>query len=69
MGEIDKMDAFSLVVKYMEAGNEATAKRLLHIIVRAMQQEKEIAKRPSSIRIVNDEDAKMFRDLYLKAAE
>ena len=69
MSEIDKMDAFSLVVKNMESGNEATAKRLLRIIVRAMQQEKETAKKKSSIRIVDDEDAKLFRDLYQKITE
>ena len=69
MGEIDKMDAFSLVVKYMDAGNVETAKKLLHIIVRAMQQEKENSKRQSSIRIADEKDAKLFYDLYLKITE
>lgn len=69
MGEIDKMDAFSLVVKYLDAGNEATAKKLLHIIVRAMQQDKKSNKKPSSIRIEDAEDAKLFRDLYFKVTE
>ncbi len=69
MGEINKIDAFSLVVKYLDAGNESDAKKLLNIIVRAIQQDKKSNKRPSSIRIENAEDAKVFRDLYLKITE
>lgn len=69
MGEVDKIDAFSLVVKYLEAGNEATAKKLMRIIVRAMQEEKKFNNKPSSIRIQNAEDAKLFRDLYFRIAE
>lgn len=69
MGEINKIDAFSLVVKYLDAGNESDAKKLLNIIVRAIQQDKKSNKRQSSIRIENAEDAKVFRDLYLKITE
>lgn len=69
MGEIEKMDAFSVVVKYLDSGNVATAKKTLQIIVRAMQQEKKSNRSPSSIRIEDDKDAKEFHELYLRVME
>lgn len=69
MGEIDRMDAFSLVLKNMEKGNKAVAQKLLEIIIRAIQQENSIRRKSSSIRIESAEDAKLFGDLLVRIAE
>lgn len=69
MGEIGKMEAFSLVVRYLEQGKEANAERLLRIIVRAMQQEKKSIRKSSSITIQNSEDAKFVQELLLRVLE
>lgn len=69
MSEIDKMEAFSLVVRYLEKGKDANAEKLLRIIVRAMQEEKKSIKKSSSIKIQNADDAKLFHELFLRVLE
>lgn len=69
MGEIERMDAFSLVLKNMEKGNKATTQKLLGIIIRSIQQENSARRKSSSIRIDNPEDAKLFGDLLVRIAE
>lgn len=69
MGEIERMDAFSLIVKHLEKGNQAAVQKLLEIIIRSIQQENRTRKKSSSIRIENTEDAKLFGDLLVPFAE
>ncbi len=69
MGEIERMDAFSLVLEYMEKGNKATTQKLLEIIIRSIQQENSARRKSSSIRIDNADDAKLFGDLVVRIAE
>ena len=69
MGEIERMDAFSLVVRNMEKGNKVAAQKLLEIIIRSIQQENRARRKSSLIRIENAEDAKLFGDLVVRIAE
>lgn len=69
MGEIERMDAFSLVVANMKKGNKATTQRLLEIILKSIRAENDAFKKSSSIRIEKAEDVELFGDLLAKVAE
>lgn len=69
MGEIERMDAFSLVLEHMEKGNKVATQKLLEIILRSIRQETSARRKSSSIRIENAEDAKLFGDLLVRIAE
>lgn len=69
MGEVNRVDAFSLVVKNMEKGNRAVTQKILDIIIKSIEQEKVSKKYSSAIRIDNAEDASLFGDLLIKVVK
>lgn len=69
MGEVSRVDAFSLVVKNMEKGNRAVTQKILDIIIKSIEQEKISKKYSSAIMIDNAEDASLFGDLLIKVVK
>lgn len=68
MHEIDKIDAFSLIVKAMERGDELEANRIMQIIIKAIRNS---TSQNSSNTIVfdNERDVLILQELLSKLSE
>lgn len=69
MCEIEKIDAFSLVVKAMEKGDEKTANRMLQIIMKSIRQSQKVKSKSNLIEIRDEKDAQLFREFLLDTTE
>ena len=62
MCKIKKIDAFSLVIRTMEKGDEKSANKMFRIITNAILQNKDSSNNPHYITI-DDKDAGLFKEL------
>lgn len=66
MPKVDKIDAFSLVVKSLEKGDEKKANEMMRILIKSIRQSnKENHKASNQIEIKDARDAKLFEAIIL----
>lgn len=64
MPKLDKIDAFSLVVKTLDKGNEKKANEMMRIITKAnMRAAKENKKPSNQIEILDEKELAYFKEL------
>lgn len=69
MYQIEKIDAFSLVVKTLESGDEKKANRMMQIIVKSIRQGQKSKRNSQHIIIQEDKDAQLFSEYLIDSAE
>lgn len=65
MYRIKRLDAFALVVKALERGDEKTANKMMQIIVKEIQKNKTSKNQSLVIEIENAKDAHLFKELLI----
>ena len=65
MYEIKKIDAFSLVVKTLDNGDQQTANKMMQVIVKSIRQNKQSKNATHILRISDDNDARLFKELLI----
>ena len=67
--EIKKIDAFTLVVKTVELGDQQTANKMMQVIVKSIRQNRNLNKSTQFLEIADDKDAMLFKDLLINIDE
>ncbi|MDD3138880.1 MAG: hypothetical protein PHX08_07910 [Lachnospiraceae bacterium] len=66
MVKVNKMDAFSMVVRAMEKNDGKTASEIMKVISKSLNKEKRENKFSEYIEIMDKKDEKYFRELLKK---
>lgn len=69
MREIEKIDAFSLVVKALENGDEKTANKMMQVIIKSIRQSQKTKSASQLIEIRDEKDAQLFSRFLIDTAE
>ena len=69
MHEINKIDAFALIVKTLERGDEKKANKMMRVVVRSIQKNKDETRSSLNIKIRDEKDANLFKDLLIGLKE
>lgn len=63
--QIKKIDAFSLVMKTADSGDQQTANKMMQVIVKSILQNKHSQKTSQFLKIIDDQDAELFGELLI----
>ena len=61
MYKISKIDAFSLIVKTLDLGDEKTANKMMSIVMKSIKKSKGTTTPSLYIKIEKEEEAKLFK--------
>ena len=65
--EIKKIDAFSLVIKTIDSGDQQTANKMMQVIVKSIRQDRRSQRSTQFLEITDDKDALLFKELLINS--
>lgn len=63
--EIKKIDAFTLVMKTSDSGDQQTANKMMQVIIKSIRQNRNSQKTSQFLEIADAKDAQLFKELLI----